>query len=350
MAGMKQNIRTARFAIKCLHGELTRTLHASNIPNACVCSGSNLRQDSLTDPLQCIAGPRLRGKSLQERAYASAADTQARSGGQPSTSPSGSDAHGAQASSPALPAPNGASADGGRPVDPPRLKSPETEAASGPRRPLAGVPCPQAPQQQPPQRHQGRPQPPSEARCQQQQAGHESHQHPPQPRSHQYHQQKAILPGVLASLMQAERSFHVHPGKAARPPLAPTAPGRRSGSDLGHAHVDGRREGVATSQQHPQQPQHASQHRSATQPQQQHPSRHHPRVGAPQRGGRSQPSLRIAVRDPVHTKLHSFFTHRQRLLRALGRRPCRYRRPPAAGRPSGLLALPEDVLVRSICS
>lgn len=183
---------------------------------------------------------------------------------------------------------------------------------------------------------------------------HQSQQHHAQPHASQ---QKAILPGMLASLVQTQRSSQrTFLPKPSRPPLGPSAPSkcRRDADAADASAADSTREGSGTSQpggssllqqaraakmlpplqRRPPQPQ-QQQHRQAAQQRSGHVGRAPPR----------HLSVQVPVADPVHVQLHGFFSRRRRLLQQLGRRPSRYTRPPQAGPRSGLLALPEDVLV-----
>lgn len=330
-------------------------------------------------------GKRSRGWSLQERAFTPVAEAQARSGGRGSGSLSGSDAQ--QPSSERREAALHVAA------KPLRRESLEAEAtsvmcsahaAAQPQMQLLrqrdlqdqqqNLPPQHEPQQQrqqlqqstadlrqdcqqhaaePPQQCTGALQPrllrAHEQQPHQARRPHHSHQHQcthqqqhPQPHASQ---QKAILPGVLASLVQTHRSSQrTFPAKPPRPPLGPSAPSkrRRCDADATEAAADGPREGVGTSQPPISSllQQKAGQMRPALQ-----------RRPAQQRNGhdgRPVPrnlSVQVPLADPVHLQLHGFFSRRRQQLRQLGRRPSRYTRPPQAGPRSGLLAFPEDVLV-----
>jgi len=311
---------------------------------ACFCPNCWLRH---------AAGQRLRGKSLQERAFASKADAQARSGGaRHSSSPSGSDVQ--------QPTQHNSAE---RPLQPAAARPQcagcsETEATSAVRSSAAGEPAQAAAPHQQRQHHA-----PLQHQLQHQ-PQHQQHHHQPRQQQQQHReqnpavQQKAILPGVLASLVQAQRSLQVHPAsKPSRPPLGPSAPSKRhcvDGAGAGPA-ADGCREGVATS--HPQSSilQQRPSHRLAMQQQQREQQqrlaaaaqrRNGAQPGSGWQPGRRQLSVKVPLAaDPMHMTLHSFFSRRRQLLAQLGRRPSRYQRPPQAGPLSGLLALPEDVLV-----
>lgn len=168
---------------------------------------------------------------------------------------------------------------------------------------------------------------------------------------------------MLASLVQAQRSsLRSFPPKPCRPPLGPSAPpkrGRHADGGLvnggGRTVADAAAEGVATSQhQGSGTLQQLSHHRALAQQLQPRQQQQRSRAAQP-RGNHSgrlasrSLSLQIPVADPVHLQLHSFFSRRRRRLQQLGRTPSRYQRPPQAGPRSGLLALPEDVLLKVIC-
>ena len=178
-------------------------------------------------------------------------------------------------------------------------------------------------------------------------------QHPqhPQPHVTQPHvgQQKAILPGVLASLVQTQRSSQrPYPPVPPRPPLGPSAPCRARrdahATDAASDQVRGpgatlHAGGSGGSQMQPPQSHWRQQQQCHATSQQQHQGSH---------GGRVPPrnlSVQIPVANPVHVQLYSFFSRRRRQLQQLGLRPSRYARPLQAGPRNGLLALPEDVLV-----
>jgi hypothetical protein len=174
------------------------------------------------------------------------------------------------------------------------------------------------------------------------------HQHLQQPVTQPHVcQQKAILPGVLASLVQTQRSSQrPYPPVPPRPPLGPSAPSRaRRDTHASDAAADQVRGGAATwhaggacSQMQPPPCQRRQQQCHAAS-QQQDQSGYGARV--PPRNL----SVHIPIANPVHVQLYSFFSRRRRQLQQLGLRPNRYARPLQDGPRNGLLALPEDVLV-----
>jgi hypothetical protein len=188
-----------------------------------------------------------------------------------------------------------------------------------------------------------------------QQHPHQQHHQHPQPHWTQAHvcQQKAILPGVLASLVQTQRSSQrPYPPVPPRPPLGPSAPSRaRRDAHAADAAADQVRGGAATShaggsgggssQMQPPASLRRQHQCQAGLQQQQHQGGHGARV--PPRNL----SVQIPVANPVHVQLYSFFSRRRRQLQQLGLRPSRYARPLQAGPRNGLLALPEDVLVNT---
>lgn len=177
-------------------------------------------------------------------------------------------------------------------------------------------------------------------------------QHPQQPVTQPHVcQQKAILPGVLASLVQTQRSSQrPYPPVPPRPPLGPSAPSRaRRDTHAADAAADQVRGAAATSHaggssggQTQPPPSQWRQQQCHAASQQHHQGGH---------GARMPPrslSVQIPVANPMHVQLYSFFSRRRRQLQHLGLRPGRYARPLQAGPRNGLLALPEDVLV-NIC-
>ena len=136
--------------------------------------------------------------------------------------------------------------------------------------------------------------------------------------------------------------------QAARPPTGPSAPPKRSTAAVALDEHSGcppllkRRRTDGSSATGAAQPlPHPGQQRSKQQ-------RHLQHGQAP--FGRGQLGLRLSAsagRAPVHERLHSFFSRRNRELSALGHRRRRFQREATAEPPVGLLALPEDVLVRS---
>lgn len=136
--------------------------------------------------------------------------------------------------------------------------------------------------------------------------------------------------------------------QAARPPTGPSAPPKRTSAAAALDEYSGcppllkrRRTDGSSATGAAQPPPHPGQQRSRQQRLLQH---------GQAAFGRGQLGLRLSAsagRAPVHERLHSFFSRRNRELSALGHRRRRFQREATAEPPVGLLALPEDVLVRS---